>query len=447
MTTDTVDPGSRRPGRVFYGWWVLAAASIQGMFGNGAISSGFPRFFEPIRADLGISYTSMSLVFSLARAEGGMGGPLIGWLVDKYGSRPMILIGGLTAGAGLMLLSRVDTYWQLVILYVGVVSIGKTAGLGQTLMATVNQWFVRRKAVAMSTLMTAFAGGGAIVMPLLHLGITQLGWRDTILYTGAFVAVLTIPATLVIRSRPEDLGLEPDGGAGPQNLAPGARSRDGRRSGPTPGSVDFTVRQALRTPAFWLILVGVVARVSATNAIIVHIFPMLDWKGVSEQSAAYYVTLMFVLAIPLRFVLGVTGGVVSPRKVLFTGMIIGAFALAMLWLLEPRFGVPIFIVGMAVVEGMSSPNWIMVGNYFGRSKFASLMGIMSLFHNIGLFISPIFSGWVRDTTGGYELVLIAFGPLYLISAVAFLMARRPASPPTASQPLAGGTPAEALPRG
>ena len=112
MTTDTVDPGSRRPGRVFYGWWVLAAASIQGMFGNGAISSGFPRFFEPIRADLGISYTSMSLVFSLARAEGGMGGPLIGWLVDKYGSRPMILIGGLTAGAGLMLLSRVDTYWQ-----------------------------------------------------------------------------------------------------------------------------------------------------------------------------------------------------------------------------------------------------------------------------------------------------------------------------------------------
>ncbi|MCH7712852.1 MAG: MFS transporter [Chloroflexi bacterium] len=407
---------------------MLAAASVQGMFGNGAISSGFPRFFEPIRSDLGISYTSMSLVFSLARAEGGMGSPLVGWLVDKFGSRPMILFGGLTAGIGLMLLSRADTYWQLVILYVGIVSLGKTAGLGQTLMATVNQWFVRRKAVAISTLMTAFAGGGAIVMPLLHLGITQLGWRDTILYTGIFVALITIPATLVIRSRPEDMGLEPDGGSAP----PPRAGEAGPRGRPRPGTVEFTVREALRTPTFWLILAGVVARVSATNAIIVHIFPLLAWKEVSEQSAAYYVTLMFVLAIPLRFVLGVTGGVVSPRHVLFVGMNVGALALAMLWLLEPRYGVPIFIVGMAVVEGMSSPNWIMVGNYFGRSRFASLMGVMSLFHNVGLFISPIFSGWVRDTTGGYGLVLIAFVPLYLISSVCFLLARRPAPPPTAS---------------
>ncbi len=151
-------------------------------------------------------------------------------------------------------------------------------------------------------------------------------------------------------------------------------------------------------------------------------------------------TLMFVLAIPLRFILGVTGGVVSPRKVLFIGMSIGALALSMLWLLEPSIGVPVFIVGMAVVEGMSSANWIMVGNYFGRSKFASLMGVMSLFHNVGLFISPIFSGWVRDTTGGYELVLIAFVPLFLI-------ARRPALPPAPSQPLVEENSADALPRG
>jgi hypothetical protein len=89
MKTGTENPGSKRPGRVFYGWWVLAAAAVQGIFGNGAISSGFPRFFEPIRSDLGISYTSMSLMFSLSRAEGGMGSRLVGWLVDKYGSRPM----------------------------------------------------------------------------------------------------------------------------------------------------------------------------------------------------------------------------------------------------------------------------------------------------------------------------------------------------------------------
>jgi MFS transporter, OFA family, oxalate/formate antiporter len=237
------------------------------MFGNGAISSGFPRFFEPIRQDLGISYASMSLVFSMARAEGGMGGPLVGWVVDKFGSRPVILFGGLTAGIGLMLLSRADSYWELVLLFAGVVSIGKTAGLGQTLMAAVNQWFIRRRALALSTLMTAFAGGGAFIVLLLDLSISQIGWRSTVLFTGLFIALLTIPVALIVRSRPEDLGLKPDGDEDSPRLSQGER----RRGGPSPVETqEFTVRQALRTHAFWFILLGVITRVSASNAIVIH---------------------------------------------------------------------------------------------------------------------------------------------------------------------------------
>ena len=143
------------------------------MFGNGVVSSGFSIFFQSIRQDLGVSYTAMSLVFSMSRAEGGLGGPLVGWIVDRYGARRMILVGGIVAGAGLILVSRATEYWQFIVLFVGVVSVGKTAGLGQTLMAVVNQWFVRRKGVALSTLMTSFAGGGAIVVPLLGLGNPQ----------------------------------------------------------------------------------------------------------------------------------------------------------------------------------------------------------------------------------------------------------------------------------
>ena len=424
---------SRRP---FYGWWIVAVASLQGMFGNGSISSGFPVFFEPIRRDLGISYASMSLVFSLARAEGGMGGPLIGWMADKFGSRPLVFFGGITAGIGLMLLSRADTYWQLVLIFVGIVSVGKSAGLGQILMATVNQWFVRRKALAMSTLMTSFAGGGAIVVPLLGLGISSLGWRDTLLYTGMFIFLLTIPVSLVVRSKPEDLGLRPDGDlASPVGGNQDLTERSGRaqgRSGPEAeshvGRQEFTVRQAIRTATFWFLLWGVVTRVSATNAIIIHIFPMLEGEGLSPRTVSIFVSGMFFLAIPLRFFMGVAGDKISPRLLLFAGMNMGAVALMALLFMDGMAGVLVFVLALAIVEGVSSVNWIMLGDYFGRGRFASLMGLISVFHNVGLFISPIFSGWVKDRWGDYQIVMITFIPLYIVSAVLFALARRPPAP-------------------
>lgn len=422
----------RRQGRFFYGWYVVAVACLQGMFGNGAISTGFPRFFEPIRTDLGINYAAMSLVFSLARAEGGLGAPLVGWLVDKFGSRPMILFGGLTAGIGLMLLSFAQEYWQLVVLFVGVVSVGKTAGLGQTLMATVNQWFIRRKAVALSTLMTAFAGGGAIVVPLLHMGIVYVGWRETVFIIGLFIAVLTLPVAYVIRSKPEDIGMKPDGDPPTESPAAARPSRvRGHHhvgGGATGEEQNFTVRQALRTQAFWFILLGVITRVSATNSIIIHLFPLLVWKGMTEDVATLAASVMFFMAIPLRFLLGVAGGRLSPRKLLFYGMNLGAIGLLGLWLLPQWPALVVFILGLAIVEGITSVNWIMVGDYFGRSRFASLMGAMSIFHNIGMFIAPIYAGWIRDTTNSYEIVLLTFAPTFVISAFMFALARRPSLP-------------------
>jgi MFS family permease len=382
----------------------------------------------------------MSLVFSLARAEGGAGGPLVGWLVDKFGARPLVFIGGLTAGIGLMLLSRADSYWQLVILFAGVVSLGKTASLGQTLMAVVNQWFIRRRALALSTLMTAFAAGGAFIVLLLDLGITRLGWRDTVLYTGLFITLLTIPVSLVLRSKPEDLGLRPDGDS-PASARPAFRRDLGRRVS-TVGEGDFTVREALRTGAFWLLLAGVITRVSAANAVIIHIFPILQMKGLDPQTATIYVSIMFFLSIPLRFLLGVAGGRFSSRKLLFWGMNLGALGLYALWGVPGVAGVILFVIGLAVVEGITSVNWLMLGDYFGRSRFASLMGAMSVFHNIGLFIAPVFAGWVKDQTDSYALVLLTFAPMFVASAVFFALARRPA-PPAPEMTQSAEAPAEA----
>jgi MFS family permease len=149
----------------------------------------------------------------------------------------------------------------------------------------------------------------------------------------------------------------------------------------------------------------------------------------SSGNAAIYVSVMFFMAIPLRFILGVAGGRVSPRKLLFVGMNLGALGLLALRGLDGTLGVVIFILAFGVVEGVTAVNWIMLGDYFGRSRFASLMGFMSVFHNMGMFVAPIFSGWVKDQTGSYNLVLIAFAPLFMASGLMFLLARRPPPPP------------------
>ena len=427
----------RRP-HVFYGWWVVVVSSLLGMFGNGSISQGFPRFFVPIRTELGLTSAQMSLVFSLARAEGSAGGPLVGWAVDRYGARPMILAGGLMAGIGTILLSRADSYWELLVLFSGIISLGKSAGFGQTLMAAVNQWFIRRRSVAMSTLMTAFAGGGAFVVLLLNFGIQQIGWRDTLLWTGVFIVAMTLPAAFFIRSRPEDMGLLPDGDV-PEDAGTGSGGH-GRRSS---GDVSFSFRQAIQTRTYWLILVGAILRVSVTNGMLVHVFPIMAVRGISENEAAVWVAAMFFLGIPLRFIMGVTSDKFRGNVLLAIGMVIGAIGMGGLWIGPGVTGLLLFVFGIAIVEGITSVNWLMLSDYYGRARFATLMGFMSLFMNVGMFISPYASGLVFDRTGSYYWVLAVFTPLYLVSAVAFLFATRPNPPASARRRWIGteaGTP-------
>ena len=395
------------------------------MFGNGAISQGFPRFFTPIQTDLGLSKTQMSLVFSLARAEGSAGGPLVGWVVDKFGARPMILAGGLMAGIGIIFLSRADSYWELLVLFSGLISLGKSAGFGQTLMAAVNQWFIRRRSIAMSTLMTAFAGGGAFVVLLLDWGIRQLGWRDTLLWMGIFVIAMTLPAAFFIRSRPEDMGLRPDG-----DPPADAASAAGRRRA-APAEVSFTFRQAVLTRTYWLIMLGAIIRVSATNGMLVHFFPIMEMRGISNSEASGWYAAMFILGIPLRFIMGVTSDKFRGNVLLAIGMVFGAFGMGGLWIGPGLVGMLLFVVGIAVVEGITSVNWLMLSDYYGRGRFATLMGFMSLFMNVGMFATPLLAGFVADSTGSYFIFLAVCTPLYLVSAVAFLLSTRPQPPATA----------------
>ena len=421
-----------RIGNTYPGWWVLTACCSLALVPGAIFSYGFPVFFIPIQNDLMLSSTRTSLIFALARGEAGVGGPLVGWLVDRFDSRPIVMIGGLMAGVGLMILSGIDGYWLFMLVYVALVSVGNNSGFGQTFLAVMNRWFVRRRAVGMTMVITSYTIGGAIMVPLLSRGVDYLGWRDVMLYSGIFVAAIVIPASLLIRRSPESMGIQlADYG---EALTP-ATSQTSQTASPSGDQTDvgrdFTVKEALKTPTYWFILLGSALRISVTSGILVHGIPIMVWKGTSEQTGADVIALLFFISIPTRFLIGMSGVRFSGQNLLAAGMAVGAASLVGLIVVSDLWMVYVFVVGMALLEGAATLNWVVLGDYFGRRNFATLTGIISIFYSAGMMLTPLFLGWMSDRSGGsYTNSLYILAVLYGASAILFGISRRPRTPAT-----------------
>jgi MFS family permease len=418
-------PLVRKARGAYYGWWVLGATFVLGVLSGGIFSHSNAIFFGPIKRDLGLNSTQTSLIFSLVRAEGSFAGPIVGRFVDKFGARPMIIFGGLLASAGFMALSWVHNYVLFVVIFVGMVGVGKSSGLGQVLISAVNRWFIRRRSLAMSICITGFASGGAVLLPLISIGVSTIGWRDVMLYSGIFMAVVVVPLALLVRHSPEQMGIEPD------------LPRPEDDTATQTSLVDFTVRQALRTRSYWILFTGSVLRITMWGAISVHAVEMFVWKGMSQGEAGLMFSLMFFLSIPMRLAAGYLGDHIPLQPMMGGGMVAAGLAVVAMLVMDGNTAVYLFVVLMAVEQGGSTLNWVALGNFFGRTSFATLMGIISTAFNLGMLVSPIYAGYMFDRTGSYTVVLISFLPIYLASGVLFLMTQKPEAPVSTRTPVYG----------
>ena len=418
-------PLVRKARGAYYGWWVLGATFVLGVLSGGIFSHSNAIFFGPIKRDLGLNSTQTSLIFSLVRAEGSFAGPIVGQFVDKFGARPMIIFGGLLASAGFMALSWVHSYVLFVVIFVGMVGVGKSSGLGQVLISAVNRWFIRRRSLAMSICITGFASGGAVLLPLISIGVSTIGWRDVMLYSGIFMAVIVVPLALLVRHSPEQMGIEPD------------LPRPEDDTATQTSLVDFTVRQALRTRSYWILFTGSVLRITMWGAISVHAVEMFVWKGMSQGEAGLMFSLMFFLSIPMRLAAGYLGDHIPLQPMMGGGMVAAGLAVVAMLVMDGNTAVYLFVVLMAVEQGGSTLNWVALGNFFGRTSFATLMGIISTAFNLGMLVSPIYAGYMFDRTDSYTVVLISFLPIYLASGVFFLMTRKPETPVSTRTPVYG----------
>ena len=403
---------SESPGRVFYGWWIVAIGCVLDAVKGGTYNTGFTLYFLPVLNEMHLSRAATSLPFSLAKLESALEGPVVGYLIDRFDVRVMLVLGTLIAGLGFVLLSFTQSYLLFLLVFIGPVTTGFQIGFNHAILAAVNHWFRRKRGLAMAVVQTGQSIGGVLIFPLVAVAVLNLGWRTAALLSGIGVLML-LPLALLVRRSPESMGLLPDG----ERAAPpsaGSPPRGSRSDDPH----EFTAREALRTPTFWLLAVFHGLRNIPYSAVTVHLVPLLVWKGLAEPTAAFFVGLTAFSTVIVRPLTGWLGDRQSKQKIGTTGVLLGALGLVVLTYTDGALlPLVVFAVLFSFGDGINSVTWALVGDCFGRRSFATIRGWIGMLQSAFSMPAAVFMGFIYDRTQSYTYALIPLAVSYVLAGV------------------------------
>jgi sugar phosphate permease len=379
--------------RIFYGWYMVAAGCGLQFLQSSLLMQSFGAYVAVLRDDRGWSKTALSGAAALHQMEAAILGPVLGWIIDRFGPQGLIRIGVVVFGAGFMLFSRVETLLEFYGAFI-VMAIG-----------------------------SSFCGFFPVNVALIAWSLAAFGWRATAFASGVAYVLVGLPLAWIIRRRPEDHGETIDGA--PQLLAQESTSR-----GKTQTTRDFTAREALRTPAFWLISLGHGFALLVVHAVNVHaITHMKEGLGYSVAQAAFVITLMTVGQMGGVGVGWLVGDRFEKRLVAATCMLMH---MAGLLLLTYAVALPMLIAFAAlhgVAWGLRGPFMQAIrADYFGRAAIGMILGLSYLIIVVGQVGGPMIAGITADATGDYRAGFTILALLAGIGSFFFLLARRPSRP-------------------
>ena len=417
---DTKNVGHK--GQSFFGWWMVAIGATSNFIAS-VHSSAATVFFLPVTQELGLSRAALGLVFSLSRMEGGIEGPIAGWVIDRFGPRIPTLITASIGGVGFLLLATVHSYLGFLVIYLGLMSVGFNVVSGHTMHAVANLWFIRYRTRVMSIFSSVVRLGHAIFTPLVAIIVLNYGWRTGSILSGILVLGVILPVTYFMRRSPESEGQLPDGDQpSTVKLNPTESTTSDSQAGGL--TKDFTAKAALRTPAIWIISANLAARSCIMSALHVHFIPIFVWMGLSQQMGANLTGLIGLIAIPLILIMGWLGDRLSKRMILLVTQMAYLPAMLVVVYSHSFWAIALFVVLMAVGESMAPVIRSIVGEYYGRKAFATLNGIMTSISTISA-VTPVFAGWVYDQTESYSIAFIVFGAIAALASFALLFLRNP----------------------
>jgi MFS family permease len=427
--TGTIVPSRPKP-HVFYGWWIVVAGGILQFCGAGFFYYGLSTFFLPLTHEFGWSRALTSAAFSLHRLEGGVVAPLVGYAFDRLGPRKLATFGVTMLGLGYFVLSQANSFPAFAA-SVLIMSMGYSCGFTANTMATVANWFVRKRATALGYVF-AGSGSGGLLVPLVALTVDSAGWRMAALVLGAATIIVGLPCALTLRHRPEDYSLLPDGDAQQPRRAPGVVGPVLKLplTGTPRVEMNIPTREALHARSFWLLAAATSLVAVAQSALVVHAIPFLEGVGLPTAVAAGAISAMSVISIAGRIGFGYIGDRFQKRHMMAlvlglqgAGIIIFA-GVTQVWHLIP------FLVLFAPGYGGAYPiRPALQGELFGRRHFGTIQGFLLGCNAFAAMLGPIFAGWMFDVLGNYQLAFVLLGILALFSVPITLAMPRPAARP------------------
>jgi MFS family permease len=405
----------------FYGWVIVSVSSFT-QFTQGVVSQGFSTYLGPLQQEFGWNKALLAGPRSVTTVENSILGPIEGFLMDRLGPRKMVAIGTFLMGLGLILFGLTNSLWMY---YLSNVIITLGSGLQGLLVLSVaiNSWFRRKRTLAQSVMGLGYAMAGVVGVPVLVFTQTTMGWRTSAIATGLIIWAVGFPCSMLLRRNPEQFGLLPDG-------APALPAAVGGAKTLPVVEYDFSLRQALRTRAFWFLAIGQSLGGLAMGVTQVHLFLHLE-QGVklSPATSALVWSVASISNIPSRLLGGFLGDKLPKNVILSGATIMIAASILILGLANTLPLVMVFALLYGIGWGARTPVASAIqGEYFGRRSQGIIRGWLQSIAVPFTVAAPIAAGYLADLQGGYRMSFIIVSVIAMAGAILIFLAAAPRHP-------------------
>jgi MFS family permease len=400
------------PQRVFYGWWVVAAAFLNLFFAVGVVFYGFPVFYPLLVSSLGFTHAQVTEGFLFGFLLVGLPfGFLAGALIDRMGPRIVILCGIGLVGGSLILLGAMSRLWEYNVLcsmeVLGYVLAGPIPN-----QVLVTNWFAVKRGRAMGYAYLGLGAGGAASPVAINLLIGNYGWRHAFQITGAIILVVLFPVGLwVTRSAPREMNLLPDGIVGIPASVMAGQSVSGEE-----------VRRAVRTSNFWLIIVGCTLVIGAIGAVVQHLILFLENQGYSSGAASLLSSAMLISSLAGRVLVGYLADRFRKKNVMALFYLVLGLSIPILLFARHAALAWVFVIIFGFAMGadyMLIP--LLTAECFGLKALGKLLALIIMGYSVGQWMAPWLAGAIFDAERSYTMAWYIMAGAGVLGAVAIYL--------------------------